>query len=440
MSFKKILNSVMKSISVLLVFLIMYFAFRRSYPALMHLSRTLVVFVGSFFLAFTLFSNIFGTFQFGEIKSKPITYTTSLAVFFTDIVAYISIMVMSTNPNNASANQTLRVDHLHVLLITIVIQLLCIYLLSYIGNNIYFHYFKPKRTYLVQEGEKLEKYSNYLSKFAKQYDIVACYHIDDESIFPNILDADLVVLGDIQLEKRKDFIEKLYLNGIDFVYTATVTDMILLNGHTTIYDDIPVVEVTANKITFEQRVIKRLMDITLSLGAIIVTAPIWIVIIISILIFDKGPIFFTQNRKTINGTIFKVIKFRTMKVGSENYSATESDKRITPIGRILRKVRMDELPQFINILRGDMSLVGPRPEMIENIHQYENMLPEFRYRLKMKAGLTGLAQIEGRYNTQPKEKLIMDLSYIENYSVWLDVKLIFRTLIVFFKKDSVDGF
>mgnify|MGYP001384021273 FL=1 len=129
-----------------------------------------------------------------------------------------------------------------------------------------------------------------------------------------------------------------------------------------------------------------------------------------------------------------------MKENVENYSATEDDDRITKIGAFLRKTRIDELPQLINVLMGDMSLVGPRPEMLENVHKYEDDLPEFRYRLKVKAGVTGIAQIEGRYNTSPMDKLLLDLVYIENYSLWNDMKLILRTLIVLFKKDSTEGF
>ena len=440
MNIKNILNSVMKAVSVLLVFLVMYCAFALVTPALLRPSRTLIVFVGAYFMAFTLFNNIFGTFQFGQIKSKPITYTTSLAVFFTNIVAYLSILVMSTNPNNPAANPKFIFENLHVLIITILIQTVLIYMISYIGNYIYFIYFKPKKTVLVTGDDNVDKYTRYLKRFAKQYELVGTYNIDDQSSIDKVINADLVVISDVDMDKRKILTDKLYLNNVDFIYTTTISDVILINGRATIYDDIPVVEVNNSKMTFTQRVIKRLMDVTVSLLAIIFTFPFWIIIILAIKLGDNGPVFFTQERKTINGRVFRVIKFRTMKVGSQNYSATDNDDRITTVGKVLRKIRMDELPQFLNILIGDMSIVGPRPEMIENINEYENMLPEFRYRLKMKAGLTGLAQIEGKYNTSPKEKLIMDLSYIENYSVWLDVKLIFRTLIVFFKKDSVDGF
>ena len=127
--------------------------------------------------------------------------------------------------------------------------------------------------------------------------------------------------------------------------------------------------------------------------------------------------------------------------GSVNRSVTSDDDRITKVGKYLRKFRIDELPQIINIFKGEMSVVGPRPEMIENVDQYTKALPEFSYRLRVKAGLTGFAQIAGKYNTSPKDKLVMDLMYIEHYSIWRDIKLIFQTLTVFLKaSDSTEAF
>ena len=134
------------------------------------------------------------------------------------------------------------------------------------------------------------------------------------------------------------------------------------------------------------------------------------------------------------------MKFRSMKVNCGNVSVSEGDDRITPVGKVIRKYRLDELPQLFNILKGDMSFVGPRPEMLENIWSYTEELPEFSYRLRVKAGLTGLAQVVGKYNTTPKDKLILDMMYIERFSIWRDIKLLFQTLLVFLKKDSTEGF
>ena len=155
---------------------------------------------------------------------------------------------------------------------------------------------------------------------------------------------------------------------------------------------------------------------------------------------DGGTVFFKQKRATQYGRVFYVYKFRTMKEHVENRSATSDDDRITKVGKVLRKTRLDEVPQLFNILKGDMSFVGPRPEMLENVKSYTSELPEFKYRLRAKAGLTGYAQIAGKYNTSPKDKLILDMMYIENYSFRTDIKLLFQTAIVLLKKDSTEGF
>lgn len=205
-------------------------------------------------------------------------------------------------------------------------------------------------------------------------------------------------------------------------------------------DDISMLNYNVKGLTMEQRIIKRCMDIGLSLVMGVLTSPIWLVSAIAIKLYDGGSILFKQKRATIHGNVFEVYKFRTMKENVENRSVTDHDDRITAPGKILRKIRMDELPQLLNILKGDMSFVGPRPEMIENVLAYTKELPEFRYRLRMKAGLTGYAQIAGKYNTTPRDKLLMDMMYIENYSVFKDIQLLFQTAIVLLKSDSTEAF
>ena len=186
------------------------------------------------------------------------------------------------------------------------------------------------------------------------------------------------------------------------------------------------------------------MDIVVSLAVLTVLAPVYGIIAICIHAEDGGPVLFRQKRMTVGGKEFKICKFRTMKENASlephQSSVTVDDPRITRVGKTLRRFRLDELPQFWNILIGEMALVGPRPEMLENVRKYKLELPAFAYREKMKAGLTGYAQIEGRYNTTPEDKLMLDLMYIESFSLWLDIKLLFRTPMVLFKSDSTQGF
>ena len=192
-----------------------------------------------------------------------------------------------------------------------------------------------------------------------------------------------------------------------------MTDVVNLGAKTVVLDDKPMVSAVIRDLTLEQRFVKRAMDIVISLVGIILTGPIMLVSAILIKAEDGGKIFFRQKRATKGGELFDVLKFRTMtEVDTKNESATDNDKRITKIGKYLRLFRIDELPQFFNILKGDMSVVGPRPEMVENVDKYTAELPEFSYRLKVKGGLTGHAQIAGKYNTSPKHKLILDMMYI----------------------------
>ena len=185
------------------------------------------------------------------------------------------------------------------------------------------------------------------------------------------------------------------------------------------------------------------MDILLCSIAMIVAAPVMAVVAIAIKLEDGGPVFFKQKRMTRNGREFDILKFRSMIVDAEKYAgavlATDNDPRITKVGKVIRATRLDELPQILNILKGDMSIVGPRPERKVIADEYCKDIPEFAYRLKVRGGLTGYAQIYGKYNTSAYDKLRLDLMYIENYSFMLDIKLIILTLRIIFSKESTEG-
>jgi lipopolysaccharide/colanic/teichoic acid biosynthesis glycosyltransferase len=157
---------------------------------------------------------------------------------------------------------------------------------------------------------------------------------------------------------------------------------------------------------------------------------------------DGGKVFFIQERVKEGEDTFNIIKFRSMKETKDDevLPATKDDDRITKVGRFIRNWRIDEIPQLINVLKGDMSIVGPRPERKEHVEIYSRDIPEFKYRLRVKAGLTGLAQVYGKYNTTAYDKLKLDLIYIQNFSLILDLKIILRTIQILFKKESAEGF
>ena len=223
-----------------------------------------------------------------------------------------------------------------------------------------------------------------------------------------------------------------------------ISDIIIRSGENIHLFDTPLLRCRNAGLTFERRFFKRFMDILLCLIALAGVG--WLMAIVALLIKleDGGPVFYKQDRVTKDGKVFQIIKFRSMIVNAEAdgkaHPAVTDDERITKVGRVIRATRFDEMPQILNILKGDMSIVGPRPERVENVEAYTRDIPEFKYRLKVKAGLTGYAQIYGKYNTTAYDKLKLDLFYIENYSIRTDLQLIFMTVKVLFMKESTEGF
>ena len=167
-----------------------------------------------------------------------------------------------------------------------------------------------------------------------------------------------------------------------------------------------------------------------------------LIIAIAIKLYDHGPVFYRQVRLTRGGKQFMIYKFRSMKIDAEANGAQlakKDDDRITPVGKVLRNLHLDEIPQLFNVFVGDMSMVGPRPERPEIFEKYEESVPDFDFRLKVKAGLTGYAQVYGKYNTTPIDKLKLDLTYIQEYSYRLDLKLLLLTFRIVFRKESSEG-
>lgn len=405
---------------------------------LIRLSRTMGITMTTFIVVGLLFVSIYGKYDVGRRKSKPIIYSISLATVFTDIITYLQLMIMNTITPSVYA---FRLVSLGALFLAIVVQILIIIIFTYLGNALFFRIHKPEKCFIVTSSQKsLDEIVRGINKYKKQYKIDGVFNYKDRELLSKLEKADTVFLYDIPMRQRSEIVNYCYKNRKNIYFNPEVEDIVEMSSEYYLLDDISMLNHNIKGLTMEQRIIKRSMDILLALFIGIISSPVWIVSAIAIKAYDGGSILFKQNRATINGTVFKVYKFRTMKENVINHSVTEDDDRITAPGRILRKIRMDEIPQLLNILKGDMSFVGPRPEMIENVKSYTEELPEFRYRLRVKAGLTGYAQIAGKYNTTPKDKLMMDMMYIENYSVFKDIQLLFQTAIVLLKSDSTEAF
>ncbi|MBQ3706154.1 MAG: sugar transferase [Clostridia bacterium] len=411
---------------------------------LRHLNRTFATTLLTFLVLIIAMHAVYGGYDVGRKKSKPVISALVTGTVITDLVAYLQLEIMNVNDNYNDHLVLFGVDFLYLLL-AMVLQVGVIVFFVRIGNDLYFR-FHPPRSVLLIIGDE-EQRAPLLAKIGRyrlQWSVEDCVLYTAPDIRERIRGAEVVFLGQIPQTDKALLLKMCYDLRKDIMCKAQLQETILCNSRPAIVDDAPFLEMEFFKMSFFQRIAKRLGDIVISFLSLIILSPLMAVIAIAIKAEDHGPVFFRQKRLTIRGWEFTIWKFRTMTVEDSSHESTVStaidDPRITKVGRVLRHFRMDEIPQFINVLRGEMSLVGPRPEMLANIDRYKETFPDFAYREKMKAGITGYAQIEGRYNTTPEDKLMLDLMYIESFSIWLDVKLLMRTATVLFKRDSTQGF
>ena len=404
---------------------------------LTRLSRMLGTTIFVFVVVGLLLLSVYGTFDVGRRKSKPIIYSLSLAVICTDVIAYLQVMIMRTNTDI----HEFRLRGGKLLVLAMILQILIIIIFTYAGNALFFAIHEPEKCCVITScQESLDTIAYAIGRFRKQYRIDSIVDYRCTDIEPYIKGSDTVFIYDIPAERRLMIMRLCYKHKVNVYFNPYLEDIMEVNAKHYVLDDVYLFNKNNNTLTMEQRIIKRLLDIGLSLFLGVLTSPLWICGAIAVKLYDGGPVFFKQKRATIHGKEFDVYKLRTMKVNVENYSAKKDDDRITKPGAILRRTRIDELPQLLNVLKGDMTFVGPRPEMIKNVQNYTAELPEFRYRLRVKAGLTGYAQISGKYNTTPRDKLIMDMMYIEQFSVLRDIQLILQTAVVLLKSDSTEAF
>ena len=269
-------------------------------------------------------------------------------------------------------------------------------------------------------------------------------HNNFDEVKETILKYNSVIICRLESSVRNDLLKFCYDNDIEVYLPPRISDIIVRGAKELDQFDSPLIICKNCSLTEGQQFVKRVFDIVISLLGIIISAPLMAIIALAIKIYDGGPVLFTQKRVTLGEKVFDIYKFRSMVIDAEKddrvIPATDDDPRITPVGRIIRKLRFDELPQLFNILMGDMSVVGPRPERVEHHYSYTEQIPEFPYRTKVKAGLTGYAQVMGKYNTTPYDKLLLDLVYIQRFSFFLDFKLILLTVKVMFMKESTQGF
>lgn len=392
----------------------------------------MMIFIYAILLIF--FMNTYGGFKVGFLKKENLIYSQILAVLFTNIVTYFQITVQDkrfTTPVPLGVNIALSV--VAILVWTLIFQW------------IYGLIFPPRRMLLISgdysDYHLLEKMNAREDKYIISQ--IINYKEGMEKLIPQIDQYDGIIVGDMPSHERNLIIKYCYAKQIRTYSVPKISDILLRSSVDLNLFDSPLLLSRNTGLAIEQMFCKRLMDVVFSLLGLVISAPFFLLIAISIKLTDRGPVFYKQTRLTKDGKTFEIYKFRTMIQNAEKYSgavlASEHDPRILLVGRLLRATRLDELPQIFNILKGEMSIVGPRPERPELAAEIEKEIPEFSYRLKVKAGLTGYAQVYGKYNTTSYDKLKLDLTYIRNYSIFLDLKLIFMTPKIMLLKESTEG-
>ena len=387
-------------------------------------------------------------FKFGSLRFFDVVMSSWISLLIVNVISYLQICLMS--------NQ--MVSLIPVVLLTLGDFFITI-VLCYIYTFIYYKINPPHDMLLISGGPKGLSIKKKIERRSDKYRIRETIKLDETLAYADItcVSADeltpiyemmsgyeSVILNDIPADTRNELLKYCYKNGIRTYVVPKISDIIMLGSDDITIFDTPIRFLEGMGLSGTQRFIKRIVDLVLGFIAMIIAMPIMLVTAIAIKIDDGGPVFFRQERVTIDGKLFSILKLRSMIVNANEVGkvegTTKEDPRVTRVGRLIRRYRIDELPQIFNILKGEMSIVGPRPECREFYEKYSEEIPEFVFRSKVKAGLTGYAQVYGRYNTSAYDKLRLDLMYIEKYTLLLDIKIILMTLKVLLKKESTEGF
>jgi exopolysaccharide biosynthesis polyprenyl glycosylphosphotransferase len=311
-------------------------------------------------------------------------------------------------------------------------------------RRLYQFLYPPRRMLVIYGDHSPDDLIGKINTRKDKYNICASvsYRVGYAELYPLIGKYNAVVLCDVPADARNQIMKYCYQESVRTYVTPKLSDIIFRGADDIHLFDTPLLLSRNQGLSIVELFVKRAMDIVISLIGIVIASPFMLVISLAIKLYDGGPILYKQERLTKDGAPFMIYKFRSMTTNSENKGArlaAKGDARVTPVGRVIRAIHFDELPQLFNILKGEMSVVGPRPEREVIAEQYTEEIPEFVLRLKVKAGLTGYAQVYGKYNTTPYDKLKLDLTYIENYSVWMDIKILFLTFKILFVRENTEG-
>ena len=386
-------------------------------------------------LIYVSFVKVYGGFMVGTATVPDLIFSQIIAICFLEGISYIVFSLLSYRLVSIWP---------FILIILAFSSFAAIWVI--VIDFIYFKLHAPKKTIVV-----FNNVDSYLSlkgirSMDKRFRVIRTVNSEKttlEELFDYMKNLDAVFLCGVPSDYRNEVVKHCIATGKVAYVKPKISDTIIRGGRTIQLMNIPVYRCKRRDASLIYTFIKRVGDIVISAVGLVVLSPVILITAICIKAEDGGPVFYKQKRLTLNGKEFDVIKFRSMRVDAEKDGkarlAVEDDDRITKVGKIIRKCRIDEIPQILNILSGSMSIVGPRPERPEIMEEYKDSLPEFALRLQVKAGLTGYAQVYGKYNTPPYDKVQMDLMYVANQSLFEDFRLILMTIKIMLTPSSTEG-
>lgn len=435
---KKIQQELLNGLDVLLVTGAFWLCWQHFYQnridhPFYYLGNLIMVFL--FGLFYYSISHLYNGYSVPISRIYELVYSQTLAACLSDGLLYLMILLINRH----------YITFLPFLP-TLVLQFFLIVGWTVAAHQWYFHQFPPKKTVVILgQGQNVDA-------LVKQYGMDV--HFDVQSVVPveeclkdlpgTIGQAEVVFCCGLHSHNRNLVTKYCVAHKISTYVIPRIGDVIMDSARKVHLFHLPMMAVQRYNPSPEYLILKRAYDIALSLVALVLFAPIMAVVAAAIKATDGGDIFYRQARLTKDGKVFQVLKFRSMRMDAEKdgvarLSTGENDPRVTKVGRFIRAVRFDELPQLLNILKGDMAIVGPRPERPAISAQYAQAMPEWNLRLQAKCGLTGYAQVYGQYNTTPYDKLLLDLMYIAKSSLFEDFKIIFATVKILFMKESTAG-
>lgn len=381
------------------------------------------------------FAKMYDAHKIGLYRLQELAFSQMLSYGISDGVLFIAAFFWFHN------FQRIRI---RLFLLAFVLQLILILINTFLFNRLYAHFDEPRKIMILYGSEDYKRLLVKIQEKKRRYQVLACMDESENlsAIFETLAKCKDIYLCDVRDEVKDRVILFCNAHQKDIHISMDIGDLLILGDEVSHSFDTPFLRNRKTLVAWYYPFLKRLSDIVISMTAILLLSPIMIITALSIKLYDRGPVFYKQTRLTKDGRCFEIIKFRSMKMDAEKNGAqlsTVHDDRITPVGKIIRKLRIDELPQLFNILKNDMAVVGPRPERPEIAVQYAQDIPEFHLRLQVKAGLTGYAQVYGKYNTTPLDKLKLDLIYIAQRSVLFDLRILFYTIKIIFIPESTEG-